>query len=245
MSIDWRFLRFPFDDKAWVNKALVGGVLGVVGLIVWPLLLPLWGYSLRIMRHTAKGEPPSLPEWDDWGQLFLDGLKYIFVSLVYMLPLLLLLCCAYAAIIAPWALFLLPAAAEDVLRLVPGGMMAGYALFYVLTGTSMLLAIFLMFLVFVAITRMVAHDSLDSAFQFGEVWRLARVGFRNYLVAFVGLFGIMAIVYLIAMGLGYTIVLLCLLPFLIGAIAWYSSVMIGALFGAAYYHSQVERPAAE
>lgn len=242
MSIDWRFLRFPFDDKAWVNKALVGGVLCVVGIIVWPLALPLGGYCLRIMRHTAKGEPPSLPEWDDWGQLFLDGLKFILVVLVYMLPVLLLLCCAYAAMVGPLALVPF---AEDSPGLFSGGMMAGYIFSYPLIGIMMILSLPLAFLAYVAVTRMVAHDSLGSAFQLGEVWQLARKGFGNYLMAFVILFGVTYIVVMVTMGLGYTIVLLCLLPFLIGAISWYTSVMIGALFGAAYYHSQVERPAAE
>jgi hypothetical protein len=242
MSIDWRFLRFPFDDKAWVNKALVGGVLGVVGIIVWPLLLPLWGYCLRIMRHTAQGEPPSLPEWDDWGQLFLDGLKFILVYLVYMLPMFLLMCCAYIAMVGPLALVPF---AEDSPALFGSGMIAGYVIAYPLIGVGMLLSLPLMFLIFVAMTRMVAHDSLGSAFQLGEVWQLARKGFRNYLLAFVVLYGVTYIVVMAAMGLGYTIVLLCLLPFLTGAIAWYSSVMIGALFGAAYHHTQVEKPAAE
>jgi hypothetical protein len=242
MSIDWRFLRFPFDDEAWTNKALIGIVLGIVGIIIWPLLLPLWGYNLRIMSRTAKGEAPSLPEWDDWGQLFVDGLKFILVYMVYMLPMFLIMCCAYAAMMGPLALIPF---AEDAPGLFSGGMIAGYALAYPLIGIGILLMLFLIFLAFVAITRMVAHDSLGSAFQLGEVWRLAREGFGNYLMAFVAFFGISYIVGMVAMGLVYTIVLSCLLPFLIGAIAWYSLVLMGALFGAAYHYSQTEPPAAE
>jgi hypothetical protein len=242
MSIDWRFLRFPFDDKEWTNKALIGIVLAVVGIILWPLLLPLWGYGLRIMRQTAKGEPPSLPAWDDWGQLFVDGLKFILVYLVYMLPILLICCCAYMAMLGPMALIPF---AEDAPGLFSGGMAAGYVFSYPLIGIGMLLVLFLVFLALVAITRMVAHDSLGSAFQLGEVWRLARTGFGNYFMALVAFLGVSYIVGMIAMGLAYTIVLLCLLPFLIGILGWYSIVLLGALFGAAYHHSQVEQPAAE
>jgi hypothetical protein len=242
MSIDWRFLRFPFDDKEWINKALIGVVLAVVGIILWPLLLPLWGYGLRIMRHTARGEPPSLPAWDDWGQLFVDGLKFILVYIVYMLPILLIFCCAYMVMMGPLALIPF---AERAPGLFSGGMIAGYTLFYPLLGIGLLLLVFLMFLALVAITRMVGHDSLGSAFQLGEVWQLARTGFSNYFMAFVALFGVSYIVSMIAMGLTYTIVLICLLPFLIGILGWYSIALLGALFGAAYHHSQVEQPAAE
>jgi len=28
---------------------------------------------LRILRQTSSGETPSLPEWDDWGGMLLNG----------------------------------------------------------------------------------------------------------------------------------------------------------------------------
>ncbi len=58
---------------------LIGGVLVLAAVFFWPLLwwlgLPVSGYGLRIMRATARGEAPSLPEWKDWADLFLDGLR--------------------------------------------------------------------------------------------------------------------------------------------------------------------------
>jgi hypothetical protein len=197
---------------------------------------------MRIMRQTTQGKPPTLPNWDDWGQLFVDGLRFFVVYLVYMLPMFLIMCCGYVVMVGPMAF--LPFV-EDSPGLFTGGMLAGYTLFYPLMGISILFSLVLMFLALVAITRMVAHDSLGAAFQLGDVWKFARNGFRNYLLALIAFFGITYIVSLLSMSLAYSIVLLCLLPFLIGAVGWYSMMMMGALFGTAYYHSEAEQPATE
>ena len=47
--------------------------------------LPLLGYILKIYR----GEKPA-PEVTDWGTLFIDGIKYAIVSLVWAIPLLII-----------------------------------------------------------------------------------------------------------------------------------------------------------
>lgn len=235
MKVDWQFLRFPFDDERWRNKAVIGGLLTLFGVIILPLYLPLAGYAVRIMQQTIEGESPSLPEWDDWGELFLDGLRFTIVGIVYNLPALLFLCCAYVL----WA-FSFPLMSQTGPEPPPEMMFATMIPFFVLMGVGTILSLPLVFLSLVAASRLVAEDSLSSAFQFGEVWRLARVGFGNYLLAIIVLCGFYMLAYTVTFMSLYTIIFACLFPVLLGLLGFYMAVLVGALFGSAYFHSHAE-----
>jgi hypothetical protein len=74
--------RFTFDDPEWVKKVLVGAVFVLLsGMIVGAFFLA--GYFLRVIQRTARGEAYPLPEWDDLGGLFTDGLKAVGLCLAY------------------------------------------------------------------------------------------------------------------------------------------------------------------
>ncbi|MBI4532535.1 MAG: DUF4013 domain-containing protein [Candidatus Melainabacteria bacterium] len=85
-------------DKKWFEKILIGVVIWVVASLVQQiptvgnvanlLVLALTaGYGLRVMRQetTATGEslPKSLPEWDNWAELFKDGVLLTFLQMLY------------------------------------------------------------------------------------------------------------------------------------------------------------------
>lgn len=245
MKIDWALIRFPFDDPNWRSKALIGGLLALVAIFVPVpfifLMLPLSGYGIRAMRRTISGEPPSLPEWDNWGELFADGLKVWVVGFIYELPLIILMCCAFSAQFATIPLLALVEDERFVGLAVLGGL-AGYTIFFVALGLMMMVALPLGFLAEVAITRMVATGSLNSAFELGAVWRLARQGFKNYIVAYLIYLAIMMAIGMIASVATYTIILCCLYPLIMAFAAFYGQAFRGALFGMAYYHSQAAPP---
>jgi len=238
MNINWQFLRFPFDGERWTNKVLVGAALGFGAMFFFPLALPVSGYGLRIMRRTAKGEPPSLPEWDDWGTLIVDGLKLFLVSFVYMLPVLVLLCCTYVLLFGTAFLPVFMGESPELLFGSLAAIMAANIIIYPIMGIGILLGLALAFFALVATTRMVANDSLESAFQLREVWRLAKEGFPNYALAVIVSFGILFILSTLATALGYTLVLACVLPFVYPIVGFYYQALTNALLGAAYYHSQ-------
>ena len=246
MRIDWALFRFPFDDPRWKGKFAIGGLLMLIATFLsvpffW-LSLPVQGYSLQIMRGALKGEPPSLPEWEDWGKLFGDGLKALVVRIVYLMPVLLLACCMYAIWMAVF--FGLIAASDgprgmsgDAASAVMGGMFAVYGLSFMFIGVITILSLPLTYLSMVAMARLAATDALGSAFQFGEVWQLARTGFKNFALAYLIFFAAAMGAGLLASVLMYTIILSCLYPFAIAAALIYGQIMMGALFGMAYYHS--------
>ena len=71
------------ESFEYAKEAVVGKWNKWVMLIIATILLglPLMGYSMKILR----GEKPA-PEVDDWGTLFIDGIKYIIIMLIYMIP---------------------------------------------------------------------------------------------------------------------------------------------------------------
>ena len=74
------------EDPAWVTKILVGGLFTLLSAILVgiPFLLGYWG---RTLKNVAAGERQPLPEWDDLGGIFNDGLRLFGVYAVYGLGL--------------------------------------------------------------------------------------------------------------------------------------------------------------
>ena len=78
---------FQFEDQDWINKLGLGTLISLV-----PLLNFAWsGYMVDIVRNVIDGSARPLPNWDDLGKKFTDGLLLALASLIYMLPVLLLL----------------------------------------------------------------------------------------------------------------------------------------------------------
>lgn len=102
-------LKYPFSDPQWIQKlAIAAGlsigallqtasnlvrseseglamILQVIGLVLLLIASPFTaGYMFRASRNAAHGE--LLPEWDDWGGLFMDGIRVIGLYLGYFLP---------------------------------------------------------------------------------------------------------------------------------------------------------------
>ena len=80
--------RFFFEDPEWVRKALLGGLFCLLGMFIVGAFF-VAGYVMRMIRRVARGEERPLPDWDDLGEMFGDGVRAAGVYLVYMLPLLL------------------------------------------------------------------------------------------------------------------------------------------------------------
>jgi len=78
---------YPFEDKKWVEKLLIGGLLNIIPVVNF---IPA-GYAVRMLRKKAQGGGNDLPEWDDWGGDWVKGaLAYFVAPLIYSLPILLL-----------------------------------------------------------------------------------------------------------------------------------------------------------
>ncbi len=238
MTFDFDLLRYPFDDERWQTKLLIGGTLGIVGAFIWPLLLPLWGYAVRIMRRTIEEGKPSLPEWEEWGQLFEDGLRYLVVALVYTLPVIVLFCCALTF----WLLIIPASAFAERAPALFAAAFGGQLLGFFLMGLALLPAVFLGYLAVVGVSRMAAYGAISAGLDFRAVWELARAGARHYVVAVIALLGLAYLYALVSTALAYTFVLICLLPLISGAASIYLLALFSALFGLAYREAAAELP---
>ncbi len=74
------------SDPSWLSKLLVGTLVALGGCFLLPLPL-LVGYQFRVLKLSAAGAPRPFPEWEDWGGLFVDGLKVIAALLPLQLAL--------------------------------------------------------------------------------------------------------------------------------------------------------------
>ena len=74
-----RAFKFYFQDKEWIKKTLIGGllVLSIVGNFA------VTGWALHIQRREVDGQDPFVPGWEKLGEYFLLGLKYFLVVLVW------------------------------------------------------------------------------------------------------------------------------------------------------------------
>lgn len=74
-------LKSPFEDKQWLAKIAIGGVVSAVPI----LNLCAMGYIVSLIRGIIKKKEEILPEWSDWGKLFTDGILYFVILVAYMI----------------------------------------------------------------------------------------------------------------------------------------------------------------
>lgn len=76
-------LHYPFDEDGWYKTIGIGMVFEYLTFLVIPGLF-LAGYYIRVMRETAAGEEEP-PEFGDYGELTVDGIKAFLILFVYFL----------------------------------------------------------------------------------------------------------------------------------------------------------------
>lgn len=60
-----------FSEPNWFVKTVVGAIL-----MFFPLpFVFAFGYIYRVSAMGRRGEPPDLPDWEDWPALWFDGLR--------------------------------------------------------------------------------------------------------------------------------------------------------------------------
>jgi Protein of unknown function (DUF4013) len=85
-----RSFRFVLDDPEWLKKILIGGAFTLASTFIVGIFF-VAGYWVRLLKRVAAGEASPLPEWDDLGGIFEDGLPIVGVYFVHVLGVLVLL----------------------------------------------------------------------------------------------------------------------------------------------------------
>ena len=85
--MDWgKSFTFVFDDKDWVTKVLIGGILSMIPIVN----LVVIGYALKALKNVAEGVERPLPAWDDFGDYFAKGLVSVLGAVVWAIPIIVL-----------------------------------------------------------------------------------------------------------------------------------------------------------
>ena len=85
-SLDFgRTLGFFFQDPNWVQKLLIGSLFTILSMFLIGSVF-VAGYAARLVRRAARGEPYPLPEWDDLGGMFAEGLSVVGAYLIHLVP---------------------------------------------------------------------------------------------------------------------------------------------------------------
>jgi hypothetical protein len=85
-----RAVQYWLNDPDWIKKVLIGGVLFFVPIIGW---LIVGGFYIRTIQKVSSGADTPLPEWGDWGNDLVRGLKLAAVMIIWMLPIWILSVC--------------------------------------------------------------------------------------------------------------------------------------------------------
>jgi hypothetical protein len=182
---------FVFEDERWLTKVLIGG------LLIWiPIVnFAVFGYMLKVAQNVAQGNPRPLPEWSDFGDLFMRGLYYFVITIVYQIPTI-LLGCVVGGIVGG-----LGAAASESSDSAAGGVAAIALCLYPLL---LVVAISLSIVTYAAVARYVATNTLSEAFKFGDVFGFVRKSIGSWLILILVaiLAGIVGQLGIIACGVG-------------------------------------------
>lgn len=77
-------IEYPLEGDDAVGTLIIGGALYLLSPLVVPSII-VGGYSVAVCRNVLAGEPEP-PAFEDWGQLAIDGLYVVAISLLYWLP---------------------------------------------------------------------------------------------------------------------------------------------------------------
>jgi MFS family permease len=84
-----RAFTFFFEDPEWIPKLAVGTLFAFLSPFLIGAILII-GYAVSLARRVREDRLPRLPEWDDFQEIFLDGLRGMAVTFAHKLPLMLL-----------------------------------------------------------------------------------------------------------------------------------------------------------
>ena len=167
---------FVFEDKDWLRKIGMSSLAVLVGfiLLVIPAILYILGYQIAVARNVLNGEKEPLPEPDNWGEMFSEGATVFGITLVYQIPLFLLMCVAVGLIAAGGGLS--DATGSGALGATLG--VVGI-LFYCI---YIIVAIVLSFVMYAALVQYVREGTFAACMRFSEVWALFRNNIGDYIL---------------------------------------------------------------
>jgi hypothetical protein len=156
---------YMFQDEDWIKKILIGGVVSLIPIVNFAAI----GYMIQTLRNVRDGQPLPLPEWDQFGQYFIDGLWIFLIFLVWSIPIILVAC------LQGVGTAILAEANED----------AASALSIISVCFSCLIALWAFVIAAVSPAILVHYAKAGefmAGFQFSEILDIIRTNIGNYII---------------------------------------------------------------
>jgi hypothetical protein len=166
------FAEMLGDAFTYTREGVLGNMNRWLKLILALICLglPYSGYIMRIYR----GKTPA-PDVDEWGTLFVDGLKLLVVGIVYAIPLLIL----WAIIYGPFFLGIASGTMKE-------SALATWQPNFVLMILFYILELAVTIIMPVASIRFARTGTFAEAFNFSAITgTIGRIGWINYVVALI------------------------------------------------------------
>ncbi|MCE7699355.1 MAG: DUF4013 domain-containing protein [Methanobacterium paludis] len=150
-------IRYPSSD--W-TKVIILGILFIISFLIIPIFLAL-GYIFKVLKASLAGLE-ELPEFNEWIDMLVDGIKVFVVYIAYFLPAILIM---IFSVISIWYSIMSFAAMQTV-----GTMMSPELLFGMFGGTA-LAGIIISMIYMLVITPVMAIAIANMAYNDGEIDR--------------------------------------------------------------------------
>ena len=172
---------YQFDDEQWSTKLGIGALISLVPILNFAMA----GYMVAIIRNVANHAAKPLPDWDDLGPKFQDGLLLTLAGFVYAAPALIMSFLLFGALAAAGA-------ASQNSRLQELGRavtVPGVILFAGVIALLLLYSLLLSVIRPIILVIFSMEGTFASCFRLGEIARImtqrARPFFTSWLVVIV------------------------------------------------------------
>ena len=172
------------ESFEYAKEAVVGKWNKWLMLIIATILLgiPLMGYAMKVLR----GEKPA-PEVDEWGTLFIDGIKAWIVSLIYAIPIIIV------------GFIVAGASAAAFISGNYSAMMAAFGAMALGGLVIFILGIIIVVFEVIGIVRFARTGSIGEAFNMSAILAtINKIGWVPYIIALIVLMIVAIIIAIIA-----------------------------------------------
>ncbi len=197
---------FEYAKEALVGKWVRWILLIIISII--PIVdFIMYGYSIRVLR----GIKPA-PELENYVQLFIDGLLYFIIAVIWMIP----------AIIV--AVLLIGGSSIALMSRSDALGMAGLAGMGFGLLVTVIVAIICGLFATIGIVRFARMEKFGEAFAFGAIKdKIGEIGWVNYIIALIVMYIVVGVIYFV----------LAIIP-IIGWLLMFIALPFLAIFSARY-----------
>jgi Protein of unknown function (DUF4013) len=195
-------LRYPSSD--W-SKVVILGVLFLISFLIIPIFLAL-GYTFRVIKASLAGLE-ELPAFEEWGEMFVEGIKLFLVYMIYSLPAIIIIIISFISL---WASLI---SLTNIIQ--ASGNTVTPNMFLALTGSSAIIGLIIVGLYILVIYPIMAvaignmayyNGELGAAFRFDEILSIiSQIGWVDLIIWYI-------VVIIVGVAIGLVVSIISIIP---------------------------------